>query len=147
MVILVGQIQDSDLDFHVALGETIAGKEVELPEVAARFVDGKPLVALSPPIGLELAEEAAGQVVIGKKRGLVQGGLVDDPARFAGNSRHLRVVSHIRRGQMVGDAGGQFVADELVHVDPDVPFLVIHGLCARNDDETLLQAGLENLKQ
>ena len=78
MVVLVGQVQDAHLDFDVALGKTVAGKKVELPEIVARLIGGKALVGLRVPVGLDLAEKAAGEVVVSEKAQWMQGGLVVD---------------------------------------------------------------------
>ena len=67
IVILIGDVQNPDLNFDVPTRETIAGEIVELPEGVARFVGVEACVAsLIPPVSLELAVETAGQVVVGK---------------------------------------------------------------------------------
>ena len=73
MVILSSHVEQAGGQFRLAVEETPAGKEVELPEVVARFGGsggiGIAAVALIEPQGLALGKKSAGMIV---NRGQVQ---------------------------------------------------------------------------
>ena len=63
IVVLAGDIEQTERDFGFSARKTITDKRVELPEVSARFTGGVAAVALTVPLGLFLGKETAGMVV------------------------------------------------------------------------------------
>src|SRR5262245_48400209 len=58
-IVLIVDVQDADSHLGPALQETIAGKQVELPEVVSGDVGRVPVIGLERPNGVGLREEAA----------------------------------------------------------------------------------------
>ena len=54
LVVLVGQVEDPQLDLGAALIESIAGKGIELPEIISRNIGGITAIGLLRPDSLDL---------------------------------------------------------------------------------------------
>lgn len=70
VIILVGQVKNARRDLDVTPRKTIAGVKVELPKIVPRFARRD--VVLVPPVGLELGEETARKIIVGKKTDLIE---------------------------------------------------------------------------
>ena len=123
LIILIRDVEEADLYLGCAVKEAIACVEVELPEIRV----GKTGVAvvLSSPQSLKLAKEAARVIIIRVKGDLLQSRvyvLIDGTAQ-------TRLVDEpglkVRASDLITNADGSLIADELIETDDDGLFGVI----------------------
>ena len=74
LVIAIANIQDSQPDFRMAIGEAISDIGVELPEIVAGQGRRVTAIGLGVPKGIHLAEKTAAQITNGVQIQLVQSG-------------------------------------------------------------------------
>ena len=74
LVIAIANIQDSQPDFRMAIGEAISDIGVELPEIVAGQSRRVTTIGLGVPKGIHLAEKTTAQITDGVQIQLVQSG-------------------------------------------------------------------------